>query len=92
MRALEVFRALEESNASLLDSLLLLQHVAVAETNQAQSLGSLGLAYNDLGRHDHAIDHFTQSLAISCEIGDRHGPFIRQMMPREAKANGQQWP
>eukprot|EP01045_Picozoa_sp_COSAG04_P035191 COSAG04_NODE_8018_length_1034_cov_0.922995_2_plen_150_part_01 len=33
-------------------------------------LGCLGGAYSDLGRHDEAIDHHTQALAIAREVGN----------------------
>jgi len=40
---------------------------------EANSLGSLGIAYARLKQYGKAIDLQEQCLAIRCEIGDRHG-------------------
>jgi tetratricopeptide (TPR) repeat protein len=40
---------------------------------QGMALGNLGLAYNNLGEYQRAIDYHEQSLAVKREIGDRRG-------------------
>ncbi|MCD4843428.1 MAG: tetratricopeptide repeat protein, partial [Methanosarcinales archaeon] len=40
------------------------------------ALGSLGLAYSDLGQVDTAIEYYDQALVISREIGDRRGEVV----------------
>ena len=33
--------------------------------------GSLGIAYHNLAQYERAVEHFTQALTISRELGDR---------------------
>ncbi|WP_141705407.1 tetratricopeptide repeat protein, partial [Microcystis aeruginosa] len=40
---------------------------------EANSLGSLGIAYRSLGQYQKAIEFYQQSLTIAKEIGDRQG-------------------
>ena len=45
-------------------------------TGESTALNKLGFAYNNQDCYDKALETFQQSLAISREIGDRHGEAI----------------
>jgi len=40
---------------------------------ESQALGNVGLTYEGLGKHRHAIKYYEQALAIDCQMGDRRG-------------------
>jgi CHAT domain-containing protein len=64
-----------------LHSLFVFHSLAIAKqivdrNGEATSLSNLGVAYNNLGQYQKAIEYYQQSLAIKKQIGDRNGEGI----------------
>jgi len=57
----------------LLDQWLPVIRESAKQEIQARALNESGVAHNNLGNYDKALDYYQQSLVIAREIGDRRG-------------------